>query len=477
MKISGLVILLAACVFTSLGQASSSRVTVVTAFSENGKYFLRSIPFDHAFPTLPGTTSVYRTGTREPLYTINRAFDTVEEDRNSLVLSDDGEIIFYLISWGADEAKDGLKSVSIYKNGRLIKSYTAEEITGCDLNKERCTVQYQNYSEVVDKAKSGVGTPEYKKTFKAGVSDDEKFLSDFAIFSSGDSVYLVDSKKYVHRFSLSQAKLVDTVPFASVYDDLRAKARFTRLELEEYESPFYYLPKLRTGVDVHRALASLLKMKVYDDASSKDEQFRSYRLKITGYLDQNGNFDVEDLDLFDDDLPREMIVAFFRKASFDTAKMPPIFRRWKISDQYFAFRRANDRVARKERLEQIHRQEDELKRRLTAETVNGTYIPANLGEAFRELDRSLPEIDRKEMATLPSRRDMIKYHLGLGMWMRNNWGLWGGSRFQTYFIHRGITDAEEMSSVVLFYYWDWIHGNKDSWQQWESDPRSVFDKE
>lgn len=27
-----------------------------------------------------------------------------------------------------------------------------------------------------------------------------------------------------------------------------------------------------------------------------------------------------------------------------------------------------------------------------------------------------------------SEQDMIRYHMGLGMWMRNNWGLWGGSR-------------------------------------------------
>ena len=71
---------------------------------------------------------------------------------------------------------------------------------------------------------------------------------------------------------------------------------------------------------------------------------------------------------------------------------------------------------------------------------------------------------------------MIKYHLGLGMWMRNNWGLWGGSRLQKYFTDKGVTHPEGMSSVILFYYWDWLQGRKDTWKDWEKNPKSVFDK-
>ena len=80
------------------------------------------------------------------------------------------------------------------------------------------------------------------------------------------------------------------------------------------------------------------------------------------------------------------------------------------------------------------------------------------------------------MTALAKRDDMIAYHLGLGMWMRNNWGLWGGSRLQKYFREKGIGDPEEMSSVILFLYWDWLHGNKEISKEWEKNPKSMFDK-
>jgi len=90
------------------------------------------------------------------------------------------------------------------------------------------------------------------------------------------------------------------------------------------------------------------------------------------------------------------------------------------------------------------------------------------------LDRLLTEVDRKEMRSLPKRDDMIRYHLGLGMWMRNNWGLWGGSRLYKYFRDKGLSDPEDMSSIVLFYYYDWLTGRKDSWKEWEANPKRPF---
>jgi hypothetical protein len=55
--------------------------------------------------------------------------------------------------------------------------------------------------------------------------------------------------------------------------------------------------------------------------------------------------------------------------------------------------------------------------------------------------------------------------------MRNNWGLWGGSRLQKYFTEKGVGHPDEMSSVILFFYWDWLQGNKDSWKKWETNPK------
>ena len=74
-----------------LGQSYSSLVEVVTVYSQNEAFFLRSFPFDNESPSLRGETKVYRKGVAEPIYTFDRGFDSVDDDTNNLVLSNDGE--------------------------------------------------------------------------------------------------------------------------------------------------------------------------------------------------------------------------------------------------------------------------------------------------------------------------------------------------------------------------------------------------
>jgi hypothetical protein len=79
---------------------------------------------------------------------------------------------------------------------------------------------------------------------------------------------------------------------------------------------------------------------------------------------------------------------------------------------------------------------------------NNIYIPKNLEEAHQELKKMLPEElvikikDGKE-------EDMAWHHMGLGLWMRNNWGLWAKSRLCEYFISIGIGHPDDMSSIIL----------------------------
>ncbi len=88
------------------------------------------------------------------MYVFERGFDSVDNESNNLILSNDGEVIFYAIPWGANEKKEGLKSITIYKKGEIFRSFTEMGVTGCDSKKERCSLIYSNYDEVVDKGKS-----------------------------------------------------------------------------------------------------------------------------------------------------------------------------------------------------------------------------------------------------------------------------------------------------------------------------------
>jgi hypothetical protein len=464
-----LTLALIACAAPVKGQASSSAVYVVTVYSENGKFYLKTVPFDDEFPTTRGKTLVYETGNPTPLYFFERGFDSVARDGNNLILGDDGETIFYAIPWDASEEKEGLKSITIYRRGKILKSYTETEVNGCDEKRERCTLLYSNYETVVDKAKSNWGTSSYKKAFKDGVDEKEKFLSDFPIFSSGDEVYLTDSKRRVHVFDLKEGSLSSSDSFDDIYEQLKGKGRFTRTEMQQFNSStFLNFPKMRDGRMADEVLAEYIGMKAVDIGSERDEQLKWYSIKFSASVLRDGSAEVEMIEA-DPELPKEKILEFFRAGRFDTDAVPLVFEKWNTGDEYFYFRKSDARLARRERAEEKLRQAREHERRLAAESIEGAYIPKDLGECFAELDKLLSEVDKSEMRALPSRDDMIQYHFGFGMWLRNRWGLWGGSRLQKYFMDRGVQHPDNMSGVVLLYYHDWLNGRRDTWKAWEKD--------
>lgn len=82
----------------------------------------------------------------------------------------------------------------------------------------------------------------------------------------------------------------------------------------------------------------------------------------------------------------------------------------------------------------------------------GIYIPENIDDCLKELKEMLSADMIEEMKT-GKESDMAKYHRGLGMWMRNNWGLWSGSRLKTYFNGLGIQHPDDMSGIILTSFW------------------------
>lgn len=85
------------------------------------------------------------------------------------------------------------------------------------------------------------------------------------------------------------------------------------------------------------------------------------------------------------------------------------------------------------------------------------YIPKDLDDCFVQLERILQPTDIDKMK-VGSEKDMIQYHRSLGMWMRNNWGLWSGSRLKQYFNNLGIHHPDDMSGIILDSFWRHLHG-------------------
>ena len=115
-------------------------------------------------------------------------------------------------------------------------------------------------------------------------------------------------------------------------------------------------------------------------------------------------------------------------------------------------------------------QEEEKKdylQKLQNDTINGVYIPKNLEDCFIQLDKLLSDEDKQTIKQLQSKEETIQFHHGLGMWLRNNWGLWGGSRLQQYMLDRKINHPDDMSATILMFYYDWLNGKNDEWKKFE----------
>jgi hypothetical protein len=106
----------------------------------------------------------------------------------------------------------------------------------------------------------------------------------------------------------------------------------------------------------------------------------------------------------------------------------------------------------------------------------GQYIPRDLDDALSEVDRIMGDKGRAQILQA-TEDDMIWYHMGLGMWIRNNWGLWGGLRLAKYFNQLGIYHPDDMSGIILDSYWRKLHnkpidleGQIRKYQEFWKDP-------
>lgn len=86
------------------------------------------------------------------------------------------------------------------------------------------------------------------------------------------------------------------------------------------------------------------------------------------------------------------------------------------------------------------------------------YVPKDLDDCFAELKKLLPKKQVEEIQN-GSEKDMIQCHHGLGTWLRNNWGLWKGSRLSTWFNEKGIRHPDDMSGIILDSFWRHLNGN------------------
>ena len=82
-------------------------------------------------------------------------------------------------------------------------------------------------------------------------------------------------------------------------------------------------------------------------------------------------------------------------------------------------------------------------------------LPETIDQAVDELLRVLPKDNTAEITAM-SKDDLIALHFGLGMWIRNNLGLWGGNR--KLLQATGKEHPDDASGVIIDALWQRLQG-------------------
>ena len=129
-----------------------------------------------------------------------------------------------------------------------------------------------------------------------------------------------------------------------------------------------------------------------------------------------------------------------------------------LNNQEIDLEKQNERFTerRKIRKEEQDKRAREYQLRIEMDSINGVYIPKDIEDCCVQRDKILSDKDKEYIKGLPKKDDTIDLHFSLGMWIRNNWGLWGGS-LQIYFLKMRINHPVDMSVKILEAYYDWLN--------------------
>lgn len=94
------------------------------------------------------------------------------------------------------------------------------------------------------------------------------------------------------------------------------------------------------------------------------------------------------------------------------------------------------------------------------EKFDTTHIPSNIEECIKILDLMIDSTSKKEIINGDENDFSSRAHMGLGMWIRNNFELWGYSELKQYFIAKGVFHPDNMSGIILVSYYRHLTGKK-----------------
>lgn len=435
---------------------------ITVTHSQNGKFSIRSVSYGWGMYSLKGLSTVYNGS--KVLYKIGRSFPLFANNNDIenafLTISNDGSTVAYLSQ--ITSPYPAYENVVIYKNGKFLKSYTLTEYSSCDKILDNSKLFYANSDQTMDY----VVVPDsgLRWFYKKDVSEQELFLHKNSVLSHSDTIYSTDPQKMVTVFDLRRVRLVEKIPFDSIYSRIKNYKRTDPdfdygLMSNKHINDFKVKGKSTKVSDTLEKLLGIPFVLLDDPDLNK---YKFYKVGLKGYLGRDGVFTIDEFRP-DSLLDKRRIEKFFRTTRFESGMISP-----KLEKQYFYFFGTFGRPLNEAAEREITAKRQELKRRMALDSIDGVYIPPNITACFIELDKKLTPEAVSQLNALKSAGQMGLHHLGMGMWMRNNWGLWSGSRLSAYMKQRGFRDPDSMSGEILRYYYFWFKGNKEIYKEFEA---------
>ncbi len=455
-------------------QHSTERVPISETYSTNAKFMLRSVSYDHQYPNLIGESTVtyndkYESpGIKKVLYRIERSFDLSDSEPFFVALSNDGRKILYLIDRNYHKGEEN-QQATYYVDGKLTKTYTAETFTNCDKQKEKCGMFYPSNYKLYQERRSTF------KQYREGVTEQEKFLEKNFVFNKNDTVYLIDARKKVTLFDLNKGEIIqNNIELHELYPKI-AGIEAVKSRISYYRYPFKYLTDIQRtqdGKQLSAALGELLNLKYVHMDDTTFRRYAHYKIDMGAYLHRNGRLQLVDFNP-GEGLDSIKIRNYLENTTFETTFMPREVDKLYLNHFFGGYRSPDEEVAKAHTRTEMEKSKLAAQKRLTAERIGEHYIPKNLQECMIELDKILNFQAKQQLGQSKMDWEFNSHGGGLGTWIRNNWGLHGGSRLLVYFKNRGIGNdghgADQISGTIITQYKKWLEGQTNAWKQWEKE--------
>lgn len=448
MKMRLLILFISVSLFANSQYAHPYKV-----YSENGEYFIKSIPFYGQVWTEDGKTIICKTNdTAQIITTVNRYFQP-----DFLFLSNDGKSFCFILNWFNSGCEWRNDIIFFYSNGVLVKKYKGTEFVDSTTNTRIEALCYKN--QAIDSLVESNGML-IKSGFKKGTDSLSAYYNTNNSFLKNDTLYLLTHNKFVNRFSIKTGDLIDKTSFEDYSKTKLIHPNKRIIQNYKIKMPIGYgLPKLANDEDYCIALAKTAKL-VYCNGTNADyeHKYKKNAFEIFCGIDSLGNCVDVQIDCKDSVL-RNATVAFLKKSKFKKEEIPQGIDTWYFMHTAF-FRNESKRIAKRERKLEIIEEKRQYQIRISSDSIKGIYIPKDITDCFTSLNIILKTENINEFKNKTSNEVIGNYHFGLGLWMRNNWGLWGGSRLSLYFNKLGIKHPDDMSGIILTSYHRYLN-NQD----------------